>query len=439
MVVLDAYSYFIKEYFDLVLLLISIGLCTNIRDKFFYIVFAILSLPLTFVAVTDLLFTGLFVTLIAFLLRYRYWKKKPKQKFGEILGCFLSLSVYLIIPLFSSIITLAIFKPEFNSITSNSRFLVLINSVLTLLLFSLAMYFIKTKVMTFSLSEEEKKIYVLQLGVFLGLTYLFAEIMRSQKILGIYRIVMVAFLIAQFAFTAYLTYVTIKKNREKKELENLKNQMTIMNSYTAEVEKNYQELRKFRHDYKNMLLGLQVSQESNELNKEYLSEMIDYSHQLIDQSVMRFAGISKIGIPSLKSLIITKLSQAEQKGFVVTVECLYPIDEVSLDEVKLIRIIGILLDNATEAAETSQDQKVNVLFLNTSENVEISIENSYSGKLPSVQAMSTQGFSGKGTGRGLGLSNIQEILKGNNEVEMIHYANNGLFVSSLIIKKRGEI
>lgn len=275
----------------------------------------------------------------------------------------------------------------------------------------------------------------MQLGVFLALVYLFAEILIKMEVLGVFRIIMVGFLVAQFSFTAFLTYLTLKKNREKNEVENLKKQMDIMNSYTTEVEKNYQEMQKFRHDYKNLLLGLKVDRKEIEINQTYLDEVFDYSHQMMDTSVMRFSGISNIKLTALKSLIITKLSQAEQANLNVSFECISPINEINLDEVKLVRTLGILIDNAMEAAAESEQRKLTLLFIDSPESIEITIENSYFGKLPSFKLMSTQGFSSKGTGRGLGLANIHEIIKEHPQMEMDHYADNGLFVTSLNIRK----
>jgi len=81
------------------------------------------------------------------------------------------------------------------------------------------------------------------------------------------------------------------------------------------------------------------------INQEYLDQMMVYSHQMIDTSVMRFSGISNLKIASIKSLMITKLLQAEQAGLTVNFECLKPINQTNIDEVKLIRIVGILFDN----------------------------------------------------------------------------------------------
>ena len=49
--------------------------------------------------------------------------------------------------------------------------------------------------------------------------------------------------------------------------------------------------------------------------------------------------------------------------------------------------------------------------------------------------MNQEGFSKKGKNRGLGLSNIKELLKNDTNAEVNHYSIDGLFVSTLTIKR----
>lgn len=251
-------------------------------------------------------------------------------------------------------------------------------------------------------------------------------------------ILMIGFLISQFLFTIYLTYLNLKKNQEKLEIKKLKRQMRLMLSYTIQVENNCREMQKFQHDYKNLLLGLKVSDKGLVTNQDYLKKMIDYSHQMMDMSssIVHFSGINNIEIESIKCLVITKLSQAEKSNIQVNFECLKPIKKINLeDEVKLIRLLGILLDNAVEAANESTAKKMTVLFIDLPETIEIDIENTYSGDLPSIKKINKRGFSSKGKGRGFGLANIQEIIKENRQMKIVYYVNEGLFISSLSVRK----
>lgn len=433
MVVLNAFSYFFIEYFDLFLLLISVGILTGIRNKAFYFVYLLLSFPLTLLSMTDALITGIAITAIFLLLRVKHWRSSGYQR--ELLGFLISLSLYVILPFFSSIIVSYLFKTPLDLLLENSNQVVAVTSLLDSLFFLASLLFIKKALTTKQAINKAAPIYILQLTVFLSFVYLFVEFLRKMQMLGNFRLVMMGFLIAQFSFTTFLTYMTLKKNKEKTEFSRLKEQIEMMNAYTAGVEKNYQEMKKFQHDYKNLLLGLNLDLANVGENQKYLKEMIEYSHQFMETSIMRFSGMSNLQINSVKSLIVTKLSQAERQGVKVLFECIVPVQEINLNEVKLVRTLGILLDNAIEAAIASDAKKINVLFIESKRQVEVVVENSYTGKLPSIESMNKLGFSSKGSNRGFGMSNLQAIVKETKQIEINHYANNDLFVTSLTIKK----
>lgn len=78
---------------------------------------------------------------------------------------------------------------------------------------------------------------------------------------------------------------------------------------------------------------------------------------------------------------------------------------------------------------------MNILFIDSTDSLEISIENSFLGKLPSLSEMKKVGFSKKGKNRGLGLSNAQDIITATKQADLVHYSNLGMFVSTLTIRK----
>ncbi|WP_408868887.1 sensor histidine kinase [Brochothrix campestris] len=412
-----------------------IRILTNIKNKSFYVILSALIFPLTLLSVTDVLITGISITFLFVLLRIKSWSKSSTSRIDELIGFLISLSLYAIAPLLSSIIVTSCLNLKMDSLAQNG--LLVVSTMVGLdWLFAIGIaYLIKKKFLKGSFLNSEKKIFTIQLVVFLAFVYLFAEILRKMQVLGTLQNIMVGFLFAQFSFTMFLTYFSFKKNRDRTELENLKEQIAMMNIYTKDIERNYQELQKFRHDYKNLLLALKTTQNTSEINHQYLNKMIEYSYHIIDTNIMRFSDIQNIKIPSIKSLIIAKLSQAKQTGLTITFECLSPINNINFNEVKLIRVLGILLDNAIEASEKSQQKKITVLFIDSPDSLEISIENSYFGNLVDFSAMNKEGYSTKGKNRGLGLSNIQDILNENKQVAFNHYADNDIFVSILTIRK----
>ncbi|MFZ3633678.1 GHKL domain-containing protein [Enterococcus faecalis] len=436
MVLLDSFSYFLTELFDLLLLFILIHILTNIRSKLFLTGILLLLIPLTLISMVDALLGVIVVMLSIILFCFHKWKRNNAGiVFNDFFGILLSVLIYWTIPFLTSNLAKLIFSLKMD-VSNNKGAIVIVVVIAMNWIFSLEIAtIIKRKILNHSFSLEENKIFTMQLAILVIIIILFSEILRVMQALGVFSLIMLGFLVTQFSLTIYFTYLSVKKNQEKKELENLKEKMEMMNIYTNDVERNYQELRKFRHDYKNLLIGLNASQGTNEINLEYLAEMLDYSHQMIDNNVMRFSEIGNIQVQSVKSLIVTKLLQAEQENVIVHFECLNPISDFNLEEVKLVRMVGILMDNAIEAAKESSDKTLNVLLIRNIDMIEISIENSYKGKLPSFVLMHKKGFSSKGSDRGIGLNNLNEILSTTKQADITHYAIDRLFVSTLNIKK----
>lgn len=436
MVLLDSLSYFLIEFFDLLLLFTLIHILTNIRSKLFLTSILLLLIPFTLISMIDALLGVLIVMFSIILFCFHKWKRNDACiVFNDLFGILLSVLIYWTIPFLTSNLVKLLFSLKMD-VLNNQGAIVLVVVIAMNWTFSLGIAtIIRRKILNQSFSLEENKIYTMQLAILVIIIILFSEVLRKMQALGVFSLVMLGFLVTQFSLTIYFTYLSIKKNQEKTELENLKEKMEMMNIYTNDVERNYQELRKFRHDYKNLLIGLNASQEMNEINCEYLDEMLDYSHQMIDNNVMHFSKIGNIEVQSVKSLMVTKLLQAEQENVTVYFECLKPISSFNLETVKLVRIVGILMDNAIEAAKESSDKILNVLLIENVDMIEISIENSYNGKLPSLILMNKKGFSSKGADRGLGLNNLNEILSTTKQADITHHAIDRLFVSTLNIKK----
>lgn len=80
-----------------------------------------------------------------------------------------------------------------------------------------------------------------------------------------------------------------------------------------------------------------------------------------------------------------------------------------VDSVLLIRILGILLDNAIEEVETIEGGKLLIGIFSVKGDTIFVIENTARQKIEPMQVLKQKGFSTKGEGRGLGLSNIDEL------------------------------
>ncbi len=99
------------------------------------------------------------------------------------------------------------------------------------------------------------------------------------------------------------------------------------------------------------------------------------------------------------------------------------------------RILGILLDNAIEAAEVSKEKIIHISFRYDSKNNRnlISIENSYSNKEVDTENIFKKGISEKENHTGLGLWEVRKIISKNNNVNLFTTKTDLLFKQQLEI------
>lgn len=213
MVLLDSLSYFSIEFFDLVLLFILIHLLTNIRSKLFLIGILLLLIPLTLISMMNA-FLGILAVILSIVLFciYRWKQNNIRILISDLFGILFSVLIYWIIPFFTSNLARFIFSLKMDALNNRGALVVVV--VITMnWLFSLGIaIIIQRRILRQSLSLEENKIFTMQLAILVIIIILFSEVLREMQALGIFSLIMLGFLIAQFSLTIYFTYLSIKKN-----------------------------------------------------------------------------------------------------------------------------------------------------------------------------------------------------------------------------------
>ncbi|ODC71721.1 hypothetical protein BB622_08560 [Listeria monocytogenes] len=82
-----------------------------------------------------------------------------------------------------------------------------------------------------------------------------------------------------------------------------------------------------------------------------------------------------------------------------------------MDSIDLCKVVGILLDNAVEAALTCENPVIRIAFVKKGDSIIIVFANSLPVNMPPIYKIFEEGFSTKGEGRGLGLASLREIMK----------------------------
>lgn len=193
--------------------------------------------------------------------------------------------------------------------------------------------------------------------------------------------------------------------RKQKELQQL-------HLYISELEKNYIEMRRFRHDYKNILLSIESYIESEDLSglSKYFYSSIKQVSSTILKNDSTLAKISSIEIKTVKTLLANKLLLAQELGIDTDIEVYGKVEKSELDDLTLVRALGIILDNAIEASSEEENGILRIGIFSEDANLKIIVVNSCSKDTPPLFQLKQEGYSTKGKNRGLGLSNLDLIV-----------------------------
>ena len=209
----------------------------------------------------------------------------------------------------------------------------------------------------------------------------------------------------------------------------------VLLTYIEKYEKEIVEKRKIIHDYKNQLIVINGYLDNKKKLKEYVKEIIKEQKNISNNEMIK--NIDKL--PSgIKGLVYYKLSQINEKT-IINIEVNGPIDKFNNFDSKqtkdILKIIGILLDNAIEATIETVDKYIELSFDMQENEFDITILNSCKEKVD-VSIISNLEYSTKGKNRGYGLPMVKDILNNNRAFDLIQKYNDNVFTSKLIIKSQ---
>ncbi len=209
----------------------------------------------------------------------------------------------------------------------------------------------------------------------------------------------------------------------------------ILLNFMSKYEKIVDEDRINRHEMLNNLLFLKSFDNKN--SKEY----DDALNELITIYNKKGIGIKNIyNLPTgLKGIFYYKLNGLEEKGYklniIISNKLSNSFKKLPHNEyVILYKIVGILLDNAVEAAEKSKDKYIGIDIYSEKSNIVIIIDNSFKGKID-LNKINNKDYTSKGKNRGLGLFIVNKLLKESELIHLEQIIELNVFTSKIIIKK----
>lgn len=244
-------------------------------------------------------------------------------------------------------------------------------------------------------------------------------------------------------FSGYLVimlvifFFYIKSIRNKYKLEQKESEYEAMRQYMESMEIQYKDIRKFRHDYQNILSSLDGYILENDYDglKEYYVKRIKPYSETIYKSNFKLDDLGNIHIRELKSILALKLMSAQESGIDVSIEVKEVITSIPMDSVILVRIMGIILDNAIEEIETLESGILSVALFEDEVALQIIVKNTCREDIPRIHQLKKEGFSSKGVGRGLGLNNMADLINDCENILSETIIEKGAFIQRLILNK----
>jgi len=206
----------------------------------------------------------------------------------------------------------------------------------------------------------------------------------------------------------YLKSVIKNMQLQRKEIE-----QRAMSHYMNELEVHFKSMRAFKHDYQNILISMDSyfkEEDYSSLKKYYYDEIKVASDKILNIH-FRLNDLSHIKMKEIKGILITKLMMAHELGIEFAFEAPYAIEQIPMDSMDFIRIIGIILDNAIEAMSEQKEGKLQIgLLREESGDVIFIVQNPCQFMMHPLHKLKQPGFSTKGSDRGLGLNNLDELV-----------------------------
>lgn len=234
-------------------------------------------------------------------------------------------------------------------------------------------------------------------------------------------------LLCYFSISLYSLNRIIKLQITTENLENAEN-------YNSTLSYLYDNVKAFKHDFDNMVFIIGGYIENNDINglKTYYKNLEKDCERVNGLALLNPELINNSGI---YNLLMSKYKKANNYNVEIHLEYFFDLQKLKMPIYEFSRILGILLDNAIEAAKESNEKQVNILFRDSQRNHTqiITIENSYNNKDVDTSLIFEKGKTSKPNHTGMGLWEVNQILKRNNNVNLITSKNEIFFKQSIEI------
>ncbi|EOL43036.1 sensor histidine kinase [Enterococcus phoeniculicola] len=395
---------------DLILLLLEYicisfanGLFLSLlKDPKYLIRASVISIICTFlftqINVMSSVFFWLFLALYSML--------NTKKIYSSLFGASLAVILYVVTNyIFGYFLSLVIPKANL------SLFLIIpINFIIYLICTCTIVYF-WNKMNLSLITNSLQLISLLSVVTVIGYFYIiiYEKLFGKVSSLGHSNLFFISFYGIAFSFISIFAVHLIKKDNEQKRKQK---EQQYLEEYFTNLEHANIEIRRFKHDYQNILLSMQEYFNQNDMDglRRFYETDILATLKILDQGTLNLSKVTNLEIPEIKSLIVSKVLQAQGKNIEVFIEIPEVIVKIGMNKIDLIRCLGIILDNAIEENEDTKNGWIKIGFIKVKDILKIIVENSCLNTKPPLYKLKEEGYSTKGINRGIGLKILNDLI-----------------------------
>ena len=236
-------------------------------------------------------------------------------------------------------------------------------------------------------------------------------------------IINISSLVIYFSISIYGLIRTSQLEQTKSELETEK----IYNKTLSLLHDN---IRCFKHDFNNIVQSIGGYIALNDMDglRKYYRNLLEDCKETNNLNLLNPETINN---PSIYSLLTNKYFLASEKGIKMTFNVFTDLSNINFNIYQLTRILGILLDNAIEAAELTEEKFIEIELKSTEKKQLFIITNSCIDDKISTTKIFEKGYSTKERNSGIGLWKVHKILSKNENVDLFTTVNNHKFTQQL--------
>lgn len=277
---------------------------------------------------------------------------------------------------------------------------------------------------------EKKRLLTVVVNIVLSVLLIFPNIIYMQEVVNTRSTPLLIYNSISLILVVTLNIFNFLKLGQ---MEFLKQNSAFQELYIKTLNEMIDSLRGFKHDHNNMLQVMNgyISAQDMDGLKKFHSQMMSETRKI--NNIMPLNSYIKHN-PPLYGLLLSKISYSEIKNINLTINVMCNVEIKNIKIYDFCKILGVLLDNAIEAAYKSEKKYVELAIReNTNKScLFIEINNSCSGAVD-VDAIFKDGYTTKKDHTGFGLWEIKKIIDKYKNCKLYTYSKENLFSQRLEI------